>query len=291
MIVAQLYGGLGNQLFQYAMGTALAVRRRTSLRLDTSKFEKYPLRSYKLAHFAITATPLSAAERRAYHVPIEPANEFIRLVQRFLYIPRMPVIREKGFAFDPSVFDAPSHCYLEGYWQSPKYFDFIENVIRTEFIFREPLIDQNVALRDEILRTQSVAVHVRRGDYVSNENTNLFHGTCSVDYYLRAEQRLSAEFGELVLFVFSDDPDWTEDNLRFRSRRIIVRHNGHDQDHIDLQLMTRCKHHIIANSTFSWWGAWLCEQPGKTVIAPKQWFRDPQQLTDDLIPANWIRLQ
>lgn len=290
MIVSQLYGGLGNQLFQYAVGRALAARRETCLRLDMAKLNTYPLRTYKLTRFAVTATPLSAAERKAYRIPTESTNRFQRLVRRLIDGPKIPVVREKGFGFDPSVLEAPAHCYLEGYWQSPKYFDFIENVIRAEFRFGEPLSGHNAAIGNEISRTGSVAVHVRRGDYVSNPTTSSYHGTCSIDYYLEAEKRLRGECGELVLFVFSDDPDWTQANLRFQSRTLIMRQNGLDEDHLDLQLMTLCKHHIIANSTFSWWGAWLCEQPGKCVIAPKQWFRDPNQPTDDLIPTNWLRL-
>lgn len=290
MIVSQLYGGLGNQLFQYAMGRALAARRQTTLALDTSKFETYTLRSYRLQHFAITARPLTARERRALHIPSERTGVVRRLISRVVRTPFMPVVRERSFRFDACVLQAPAHCYLEGYWQSPKYFASIESVIRREFRLCEPLTDSDAAMKSRMARQASVSVHVRRGDYISNRTTALYHGTCSPAYYLSAEDRLRRLLGELTLFVFSDDPAWCEANLRFKSRTFIVRQDGPDRDYVDLELMSSCQHHIIANSTFGWWGAWLCPNPAKIVITPKNWFQDSNISAEDLVPENWLRL-
>jgi len=155
---------------------------------------------------------------------------------------------------------------------------------------RTELSSQSHAVRSAIEESTSVSVHVRRGDYASNPATNLYHGTCDPEYYLAAERKLRTEFGELTLFVFSDDPQWAKDNVQFQSNAVAVTHNLLERDYEDLHLMTLCDHHIIANSTFSWWGAWLCDNPGKMVIAPRQWFRGAGLSAEDLIPEGWIRM-
>jgi hypothetical protein len=276
-------------LFQYAMGRALATRRGTSLKFDTSKFEEYPLRSFALDHFAIEATPVTPAERRKLGLPDEPATRMRRLARRLFSSSTMPVIRERGFGFDPAALEAPAHCYLQGYWQSPKYFAAVEDTIRREFGFRDALSEKSSDVAKQIAQSFAVSVHVRRGDYAWNPQTRQYHGTCSPQYYAAAEARLRERLGDPTLFVFSDDPDWAEHNLDFRSRTVIVRHNSAARDYEDLHLMTLCRHHIIANSTFGWWGAWLCRHGAKVVIAPRNWFREAIA-AEDLIPADWIRL-
>jgi hypothetical protein len=179
---------------------------------------------------------------------------------------------------------------LQGYWQSPKYFASIEPEIRTELKLREPLAGENLAVVNKIDTSLAVSVHVRRGDYVTSVTTNQYHGTCGPEYYLAAEALLRQRLGEPTLFIFSDDPDWAAHNLRFESPTVIVRHNGPKRDYEDLRLMTLCKHHVIANSTFGWWGAWLCANPDKIVVAPRNWFRDASHSTADLIPEDWIRV-
>jgi hypothetical protein len=290
MIITQLYGGLGNQLFQYAIGRAVANRRGTILKLDTSKFEAYSLRKYALDAFAITATKLTTDEARRLAIPPTHVSLIPGFIGKLFHRPALAVVRERSFAFDPAVLDAPADCYLEGYWQSPKYFASVENEIRKEFSFREPLIGANAELRREMSRSVAVSVHVRRGDYASNPVTAHYHGTSAPGYYVAAEDLLRRRIGEFRLFIFSDDPDWCEVNLTFKSPASIVRQNGPHQDYLDLHLMSRCQHHILANSTFGWWGAWLCPNPDKIVIAPKIWFREPHMSADDLIPETWLRL-
>lgn len=202
----------------------------------------------------------------------------------------MPIVRERNFGFDPSILDAPAHCYLQGYWQSFKYFEAIEPVIRQEFTVSGNLSERNAEMADRILGKRAVSVHIRRGDYASNEQTNRYHGTCSPEYYYAAEKLLRNRVGDLHLFVFSDDPKWASENLRFSSPTVIISHNAPDRGHEDLRLMTMCHHHILANSTFSWWGAWLSKHTHKVVIAPKKWFREAGHSTEDLIPKSWITL-
>jgi hypothetical protein len=136
----------------------------------------------------------------------------------------------------------------------------------------------------------AVSIHVRRGDYVSDAGTNRFHGTCSVDYYHDAVDRISGFAPASHFFVFSDGIDWAKENLRLRQPVTYVDFNDGEKNYEDLRLMSLCKHHIIANSSFSWWGAWLNPNPDKIVIAPKKWFNDPSINTDDLIPNSWLRL-
>ena len=161
---------------------------------------------------------------------------------------------------------------------------------RKEFTLREPLAGANLAMAERIGASTAVAVHVRRGDYVSNSFTNRYHDTCGPEYYEAAETLLRKRQGDLHLFIFSDDPDWAEANLKFVSRSTVLRINGPERDYEDLRLMTLCKHHIIANSTFGYWGAWLCEYEKKIIIAPQHWFREANHSTADLIPAEWLRV-
>jgi Glycosyl transferase family 11 len=289
MIVTQLLGGLGNQLFQYCLGRALAVKHQTELRLDLSAFDAYRLRTYALEHFRIKASVLTAAERSAL-------GDFdqgkTRLGRRFsrLFTNSLSVVRERSFAFDPEVLNASPSCYLQGFWQSPKYFAAIETLIREELTVKDALAGPNREIAQTIADTVAVAVHVRRGDYATNPETNRYHGTCSPAYYEMAETFLRQHCSDMHLYVFSDDPEWTDKNLRFKSTVTTVRHNSPARDYEDLRLMSLCRHHIIANSTFGWWGAWLSRYQQRIVVAPKHWFGDLTRRTDDLIPESWIRL-
>ena len=138
--------------------------------------------------------------------------------------------------------------------------------------------------------SNAVSLHVRRGDYVSDPATNRFHGTCSPDYYRQAVDYVIGRAGVPHLFVFSDDQEWTRANLQFAVPRRSSSANPPDCGYRDMQLMARCRHHIIANSSFSWWGAWLNPSPEKIVVAPKQWFSSPRNDTRDLVPPNWVRM-
>lgn len=290
MIVSRLRGGLGNQLFQYAAGRAVAHRHHTELRLDTSAIDADRLRRYALGHFRISASVLTDEERERLGVVRAPKGRIGRTLERFLGPAKLPMIRESTYEFDPTVLDAPKACCLEGYWQSPRYFSEIEPQIREECVVCDSLSGTNLEVSAQIDDCLSVSLHVRRGDYVAQKNTNRYHGTCSLEYYSAAEALLLDRLGKIRLFVFSDDPDWAESNLRFDSTATIVRHNAPEKDYEDLRLMSRCRHHIIANSTFSWWGAWLSAHPEKLIVAPRDWFREAKMNASDLVPQSWIRI-
>lgn len=290
MVVTQLLGGLGNQLFQYAVGRALASKHGTVLGLDASRLRESRLRRYVLRHFNIRAQELSEDELRALGLNRAANGRFSRVMRRLFCRPRLRTVREESFHFDPEVLDAPPHCYLEGYWQSPKYFAAIEAELRNDLEVRDPILGLNGELALRIAESTSVSLHVRRGDYASNPITREFHGLCDTDYYRRAQERLVDLVGPVTFYVFSDDPGWVRENLRFVGKAEIVDHNGPDRDYEDLRLMTLCRHHIIANSTFSWWGAWLSPYADKKVVAPRNWFKGAPQSADDLLPSDWLRV-
>jgi hypothetical protein len=199
--------------------------------------------------------------------------------------PARTQLRERSFSFDPRVLSAPDGTVLNGYWQSEAYFSDIRAQILDDFQFIDPPDSANEDMASCIRESTAVSLHVRRGDYVTNQR----HGTKPIDYYASALGMMSARVCEPHFFVFSDDPSWCKQNLHIDYPTIYVDHNNADTGYKDLGLMSQCQHHIIANSSFSWWGAWLNRNPDKIVVAPEQWFADPSIDTDDLYPADWIK--
>lgn len=292
MVIVKLRGGLGNQMFQYAAGRQLAILHQTTLKLDISIYRCGGLRSYDLEAFRIEGK-LAKDEEVAR---IRAGRNLVTRFASWLGLPRGesqggPVFRETGVKpFNPSIAETPGDVYLDGYWQSEKYFADISDVIRREFTVRSPLVATNLRIAEMISNTQSVSIHVRRGDYVSNPATARVHGVCSLDYYRRCMALIAERIGRPHFYVFSDDPDWVMENLRSDHPCTCVTHNDASHGHEDLRLMTMCEHNIIANSSFSWWGAWLNVNPDKLVFAPQEWFRDRSIDTRDLLPVDWIRV-
>lgn len=291
MIVTRLRGGLGNQLFQYAAGRRLAWRHGTELKLDVEPLAHSRDRHFALDRFEITAEPATAAELRRCCSPTRAT----RLVRRLLGRPA-GLVRGPDSGFDPAVLDLPDNVCLDGYWQSEQYFADAEGVLRRELRFRDRSTGRNRELSEEISSCESVSIHVRRGDYVTNPVASRILGPCDLIYYRRAVEHLDRKVHPRCYYLFSDDPEWVRANLSLGSPTVIVDHNGPDRPHEDLRLMSLCHHHVIANSSFSWWGAWLAESDGRragvqrTVIAPRRWYRSEEHRADDLIPDRWLRL-
>ena len=293
MIIVKLIGGLGNQMFQYSVGRQLAEMHNTKLKLDVTGFEKYQLRSYNLGAFNVKEQFATRDEIRSF------AGSAPRLVERLwrhVGRPRLfrkqPYIKEISLRFDPDILGLPDNVYLEGYWQSEKYFLGIADTIRQELTVKDPLRGKNLEIADLMRSYDSVSLHVRRGDYVADTTTNQHHGVCSLDYYARCAAAVSERIANPHFFIFTDDPVWVRENLKLPYPSTFVDHNGPSQAHEDIRLMSACQHHIIANSSFSWWGAWLNKSAGKRVFAPKQWFaaEDVQTKADDLVPGGWNRM-
>jgi hypothetical protein len=296
MVIVNLKGGLGNQMFQYATGRRLALHHNTVLKLDLSSLECCPAditpRKFVLNHFNINAEVATKQDLDCISKHGYSFKKFCNKVSRGKTKPNPPikVFLEKHFHFDPTVLRLPDNSYLEGYWQSQKYFEDIEEVIREDFRLKHALSGQNIELARIIESQNSVSVHIRRGDYIYSPNVSAYYGVCSLDYYQSAVTKIALQQPGCQFIVFSDDIDWVKKHLVLSYPMIVIENNGPEMAYEDLRLMSLCKHHIIANSSFGWWGAWLSLFSGKTVIAPKRWFNNPSINTNDLIPSCWIRV-
>jgi hypothetical protein len=295
MIIVKLQGGLGNQMFQYATGRSLAELKQTELKLDDTFLQDktpkkdFTLRDYELDIFQLNTKIASRTEiDRFFNKPNGFVNKIVnRIKQQFI---KYQVIKQRFFHFDETVLYCRKNTYLDGYWQSYRYFEPITGIIQKEFTMKSPMDNKNLTLARKIEATQSVAVHIRRGDYVKNEKTNQHHGVCSTKYYQEAIIKMVQKVDNPHFFFFSDDIEWVKDNLMVTYPSEYVNYNTGKKSYEDMRLMSLCKHNIIANSSFSWWGAWLNPHAEKMVIAPKKWFNDPNRNTSDLIPENWLRL-
>ena len=283
MIYARLLGGLGNQMFQYAAGRALADHLGTDLALDrralgTGRF----VRDDGLGHFANLRVTKPA------HLPPAKSESPLRyaLWRKF---GRKPCFhREGGLGFDSSFFDLPDHTYLHGYWQSERYFGGDHTRLRHELTLTTPLGPENQKMAARIKATaMPVSLHVRRGDYAASGA----YAACGPAYYRDAVGAIAKQSGApLTVFVFSNDPNWARTHLDLGVETVVVDINGEGDGHFDLHLQSLCAHHVIANSTFSWWGAWLNPSPDKIVVAPKDWFAPGQPQNPDICPDRWLRL-
>lgn len=291
MIIVELNGGLGNQMFQYAVGRALALKRRMSLVLDTDSFQRHPLRRYRLGHYNIHARTLKRFDRALFNSPKLPFRVVRGLGHQGITPLRFTVIDEAQYGiYDERVATTPGHLYLRGYWQLPTYFAEIAAELQQDFTPTQPLSALSVVVAQHIRAVNAVSIHIRRGDYVNDAATNARHGTMSPDYYYQAMTRIAQQVSSPHFFLFSDEPEWAKAHLHADFPLTIVDHNRGDRDYEDLYLLRLCKHHIIANSTFSWWGAWLSDAPSKTIIAPEQWFKSGESNVQDLVPETWLRL-
>jgi len=287
MIFVRLVGGLGNQLFQYACARAVAIRRGTGLVLDLRELSRGAAHAvYGLDRFAIAARVGTEAELP----PPRGRLPGYALWRAGLRRPRF--LRERGLGVNPAVRDAPDDSYLHGYFQSEGYFADVAGQIRNELRLLEEASGENRRWLDRIeAEPRAVSLHVRRGDYAGSAKGQAVHGTCDGAYYAGAVAALRERAGiDPVLFVFSDDPAWARANLALGAETVVLDHNPPSAAVEDLRLMGACRHHVIANSSFSWWGAWRNPRPDKVVVAPGRWFSDPALSNPDICPAGWLRV-
>lgn len=287
MVIVKITGGLGNQLFQYATGKALANKLSCELVLDLSFYPTQTLRKYELDKFNINAR--IATDKEIFLAG--GGNDFFSKTLKKLGL--TPVVFPKyvkeleSIKYVEKVDLCQSGTYLDGYWQNPLYFSQNKVELTREFLPRAPLSPSALAWKDHISQaSNSVSLHVRRGDYVENAHTNNVHGTCSLEYYQHAIEKIRSEVHNPVFFVFSDDIEWCKVNLSSLAEVEFVDNTTSAID--DLMLMRHCKHSIIANSTFSWWGAWL--KLDGLVIAPINWFSDSSRSTQSLFPISWLKV-
>lgn len=283
-VISRIYAGMGNQMFQYAAGRALALRSNSTFQLDCRPLEARGAPACRLKHFnivrALTPGKLPP-QRKGYRIR--------HYLWRTLKLPPL-LIEQHGPAFDERLLTPLTNVFLDGYWQSERYFSDAANTVREDFRFITPPDLENARWLDEVASSPSISLHLRRGDYLKPEVYSAF-GMPTVEYYTKALEFVASHMtAEPVVYVFSDEPDWARDNLVMPFEKRVMAHNGAERSHEDMRLMSACRHHIIANSSFSWWGAWLNPSPDKIVVAPQRWFADPKIDIPDIIPEGWNRV-
>ena len=292
MNIVCIQSGLGNQLFQYAFYRSLC-QRQPDTYMDISQYAYRPSHNgYELERlFDISAGYATTAMREEL---VDISKDFFSTLRRGLGIVRHTTghLREEPqgelVRFDPSVWEE-DNCYFKGYWQSEKYFCDIEDMLRKELRFRQPLTrKEDLLLWEQTGRTESVSVHIRRGDYLKKRRRDDYD-VCTPLYYQRAVEYILNTLDNPVFYIFSDEIEWVRQNMPFPSSAVFVEgHSGNDAWQ-DMFLMSHCKHHIIANSSFSWWGAWLNPEKDKMVLAPDRWFRHRRR--PDILPACWKTIE
>ncbi|MCA9131392.1 MAG: alpha-1,2-fucosyltransferase [Planctomycetales bacterium] len=292
MIVMRMLGGLGNQMFQYAFGRALASHHGVPLCLDVSAYDAHQMHNgFELSRvFCIDARILDQRGLQDVYGWMARPNiwRWVRWIGPRLFPFARFLSQDTTRPVLPYKALCPARCYLEGYWQCEDLFADYDAEIRREFVFREDLSVENLNWAQKIQSVESVSMHVRRGDYASNAKTLATHGLCSSDYYKSALKLLTEKLGSPVVFVFSDDPEWVRANIDIPFEHYFVTNNHGSNSYCDMRLMSLCKSHIIANSSFSWWGAWLSNNQPELVIAPRRWFVD-ESLAQEIVPDHWVK--
>jgi len=284
-------GGLGNQMFQYALGKSLAINNSDKLKIDRAEYKTYKLHNYGLGVFNLNES--FADKKECDEIRFEKCTIVERIVRRMLGKMRRKTnnyVAEKSFRFDSEILKLTGNKYLEGYWQSEKYFVLFKEEIRANFTLKHEMNEANAEMYKKITGINSVSFHIRRGDYVSDSKTKAYHGVDLKQYYADAIILIKEKVKNPYFFIFSDEPKWVIENFKGEFNFTVVDCNSGKTGYEDMRLMSACKHNIIANSSFSWWGAWLNNNPGKIVTAPKNWFTDKSIDTTDLIPETWERL-
>ena len=280
MIIIRLKGGLGNQMFQYAFGRLLAVKNNAEVKFEFSGDKKDTRREYKLDKFNTSVQFAGPDEAKNLQYPFGIVSRVIEKVKTI-------VLKRYNIGYEPGLLGR-KNGYLEGYWQSYKYLESIKDVLAKELALKEPVDQKHKTILEKMRDTNSVCVQVRRGDYVTDPKTSSEHLACGLEYYDKAFELLKTKVANPILFVFSDDIEWCKNNLK--PDLPVFFSDPAMPDYEDFALAVRCKHDIIANSSFGFWAAWLNDNPGKIVIAPKKWNNKHQKEHDNLLPPEWIKI-
>jgi hypothetical protein len=290
MIIISIKGGLGNQMFQYAFGRKMSLINNTQLYLDLSWFNEknqdFP-RKYVLNKFNINAEiadPVIIRKIRGgfsnYH---SIYNRILKKIFPFLFKNN---ISEKTIIFDATIFNHNDDKYYDGYWQNYRYFNDINNIILKELTVLVDLENSKNDLLDEIRNRNSISIHIRRGDYAKIHSTKEFHGLLPKKYFESSIEKIVQLVDKPHFYFFSDDIAWVKENFNIEYPHSFVENSPDGAEYIDLILMSMCKHNIIANSSFSWWAAWLNNYQEKIVIVPPVWSKAVPD-SSEIVPTNW----
>lgn len=293
MIVIKIQGGLGNQMFQYAFASILAKKNKSKLLIDdsiytfTDKKTGFTPRKFELSIFDCEFCFAKSKDKLFFY-----NLSLINKIKKKLKLNYPKFYNEPEFEYSSKVNVLKYPIYFIGYFQSFKYFVGFEDYVRELFVFpTNKLSQKNKDLIPVLKNKNTIAVHIRRGDYISDPVTNQFHGSCSLEYYTKAIAIVSKTIAQPTLVFFSDDYQWVKENFEFLTAdKIFVSHNIGGDSWVDMYLMSICSHNIIANSSFSWWGAWLNANPTKIVVAPKTWFQAKKVDINSIIPKEWITI-
>lgn len=292
MIIIKLSGGLGNQLFQYSFGRYLSLKLGTELKFDAqlnSNASDFTPRSLGLSKYNVNLNFVNEKElsrfkifRTGYLSRIER-----KIIEKFPFLNQRYIIEKIFHSLDKKLL--VNDRYYDGYWQSENYFRPIADILRGDLQLNSDLDNENKIIAEEILKSTSVSLHIRRGDYISvNSNSKIF-AICKLQYYEEAIDFFNSKLNNPIFYIFSDDINWAKENFNKPNCKIIdINQNN---PHADLYLMSVCSHNIIANSSFSWWGAWLNSNQSKIVVSPKTWYIDKEmnnKAVKSLIPKDWI---
>lgn len=296
MVIVNISGGLGNQMFQFAFGQVISLQLGLKVKYSIDSLSAYAsARDFGLENAFDLPVPLASLKDISNLLGSWRSSPRIR---RILGIPNISFLGGRYFLTEKKFFkkmDLASMCkngaYFQGYWQSENFFKDHEAFIRSSFQFRGVVSKENQKVIARITTSPSIAVHVRRGDYVSNPKTNSMHGVLEAAYYIDAIASLRNRAPNSKVYIFSDDPSWVGAELLSRVENCeSVNINQGVDSFRDMQLMAMCDHNIISNSSFSWWSAWLNANPKKIIISPKQWFSKPSLSDKSITPLSWERI-
>lgn len=294
MIIIKLKGGLGNQLFQYAAGRAIALHNSDILKIDNTDYtegnqcqKKETLRSFDISDFMITTQIASKSEVNKIKYPLK----YISKIQRNI---KQKIFRQHYVDWHPNVFEMAENLYVEGYFQTEKYFKHISDLILSEYVLKPNLASEIEPLLSEIKsKDVSVSLHIRRGDYATNLRVSRSHLICGKKYYEKAITEIHRLYPTAHIYIFSDDPEWVRKNINFQCPHTFISSapalKAAFKPSQEMIIMANCKHNIISNSSFSWWGAYLNSYKNKIVLAPSIWTKGsyPQP---NILPENWTTL-
>ena len=292
MFISNIIGGLGNQMFQYAICRALSIQKGLDFRLDIQGYQNYQLHNgYELNRVFGISDKLSTAKelRKVLGWQSQSLARKLLLKNRFSKFRGSNYIVEPQVNYWSGINEISNNAYLVGYWMSEKYFLGAAQQIRQDFAFNHPMSSENSIIASKILNSNAVSLHVRRGDIASNPATLAIHGLCGLEYYKKAIEEIASRVDKPHFYIFSDDMLWTKQHLAINYPCEYIEHNQGKESFNDMRLMSLCKHNIIANSTFSWWGAWLNNSKNKLVIAPTRWFSADINASD-IVPSSWLRI-
>ena len=297
MIIISIFGGLGNQMFQYACGKSLAEKLGVELKLDISHLidrtprENFTYRDFELGQFQIKDQIATPDEVRKFIPNLWNASQFVIQFYKVIryFNGNNYYFEKKKYQYENRFESIKANTYLYGYFQSEKYFIQNKYLITNSFKLKNNLDIYNNTLLSKINSENSVSVHIRRGDFLQSS----FNLLDVKSYYEKAIDFIQNKIENPVFYFFTNDFEWTKENFdRFDINKTIINHNNGDKSYIDMILMSNCKHNICANSSFSWWGAWLNQNQAKIVITPKQWFKNAnsEHVENDLIPESWLKI-